>query len=185
MRHLSKRSCIFAQAKKAKQRQRNNKKRIMSLRFTLRQNKIKSNKSFGKWYAHTLRGSEITLEDIARQVGYSCSVSKGDVYAVILAMDNVVSRALKKGHVINLGALGKFYLSIRGVCVDNPDAFSVKDHVKGVVCKYTPAGHRVQSLGGRISRPFTDDCVLEQVSVYDETGHLAKRVRRGGRVRTK
>ena len=88
------------------------------------------------------------------------------------------------GNVVSLGALGKFYLSIRGVCVDNPEEFSVQNHVKGVVCKYMPVGHRRQSLNGRISRPFTDDCQLEQVSIYDETGHLAKRIRRGGRVRT-
>ena len=157
----------------------------MSLRFTLRQNKIKSNKSYGKWYAHTLRGSEMSLDDIARQVGYSCSVSRADVHAVIIAMEKVVERSLKMGNVVNLGSLGKFYLSIRSVCVDNPEEFSVQNHVTGIACKYMPVGHRQQSRQGRISRPFTDDCVLEQVSIYDETGHLAKRIRRGGHVRTK
>ena len=104
---------------------------------------------------------------------------------IIIAMEKVVERNLKMGNVVSLGELGKFYLSIRGVCVDNPEEFSVQNHVKGVVCKYMPVGHRRQSLNGRISRPFTDDCQLEQVSIYDETGHLAKRIRRGGHVRTK
>lgn len=148
----------------------------------MRQNKIKSNKSYGKWYAHTLRGSELTLEDIEERIQRNCSVTKADVRAVVTALQSVVADGLKDGHVVSLGDLGKFYLSIRSECVDQPDDFRVKDHVKGVTCNYIAAGHRVQS-DGHIKRPFTDSCRLDQVSVIDESGHIVKRVRRGGSVK--
>lgn len=47
----------------------------------------------------------------------------------------MVEQGLKSGHVVNLGELGKFYLSIRSECVDTPGDFSVRKHVKGVVCR--------------------------------------------------
>jgi predicted histone-like DNA-binding protein len=156
----------------------------MSLKFTLRQNKIRGGKGYGKWYAHTLRGSELTLDEIEQRIQASCSVTRADVRAVVTALQDVVADGLKSGHVVSLGELGKFYLSIRSESVDSPDDFCVKDHVKGVECNYIPLGHRNQ-LSHRIVRPFTEDCRVEQVSVYDETGHIGKRVRRGGKVRRK
>ena len=154
----------------------------MSLKFKLRKNNIKSNKSYGKWYAHTLRGSEVTLDEIEQQIQDCCSVTRADVRAVVTALQEVVARDLTDGHVVSLGELGKFYLSIRSESVDNPEEFSVQRHVKGIVCNYIPEGHR-RSNDRHITRPFTDNCHLEQVSIYDENGHVAKRIRRGGWIR--
>lgn len=155
----------------------------MALRFTLRQNKFKGTKDYGKWYAHTLKQGELTMKDIEEQIQNSCSVTRADVRAVIVALQEVVERGLKDGLVVNLDELGKFYLSIRSWCVDNPEDFRVKDHVHDIVCKYTPEGHRRKSGDGYIVRSFTNGCQLEQVSVYDEYGRVAKRVRRGGSYR--
>ncbi len=155
----------------------------MALKFTLRQNKIKSSKAYNKWFAHTLKQGELSMDDIERRVQTRCTVTRADVRAVITALQEVVEMGLKDGYVVNLGELGKFYLSIRSESVDTPDDFSVQQHVKDIVCKYMPEGHRVNAADRRIVRPFTNDCRLEQVSLYDETGHVAKRIRRGGRVK--
>ena len=155
----------------------------MALRFILRQLKVKSNKAYNKWYAHTLKQGELTMDDIERRIQDRCTVNRADVRAVITALNEVVEMGLKDGYVINLAELGRFYLSIRSECVDNPDDFSVQKHVKDVVCKYMPKGHRVNAADQRIVRSFTKDCRLEQVSIYDETGHVAKRIRRGGRLK--
>ena len=151
----------------------------MSLKFTLKKHNIESNKSYGKWYAHTLRGEELSMDEIEKCIQENCSATRADVKAVLAALHDVVLRALKDGRVVSLGELGKLRLSIRSECVDRPDDFSVQRHVKGVVCKYTPDSHR-DPLSGRLLRPFTDKCRLEQISLYDAEGHLAKRIRRGG-----
>ena len=153
----------------------------MALKFTLQQNKIKSNKGYGKWYAHTVKQGELTIRDIEQRIQDSCTVTRADVRAVMTALYDVVERGLKDGMVVNLDELGKFYLSIRSESVDDPEEFSVQKHVKDIVCKYMPAGHRVSQRDQRISRPFTSGCQLTQATTYDETGHVAKRVRRGGK----
>ena len=121
------------------------------------------------------------MDDIERRIQSRCTVTRADVRAVLSALNDVVEDGLKNGRVVNLDELGKFYLSIRSESVDNPDEFSVKLHVKDVVCKYTPAGHRISQRDRRIRRSFTDGVQLEQLSLYDNTGHLAKRIRRGGK----
>lgn len=157
--------------------------RDMALRFTLRQNNIKSSKAYKKWFAHTLKQGELSMDDIERRIQSRCTVTRADVRAVITALQEVVAMGLKDGYVVNLKELGKFYLSIRSESVDDPDEFSVQKHVKDIVCKYTPQGHRVSAANRRIVRPFTSDCRLEQVSLYDKYGHVAKRIRRGGQVK--
>ena len=153
----------------------------MALRFTLRQNNIKSNKAYKKWYAHTLKQGELNMKEIEQRIQSRCTVTKADVRAVVTALQEVVEEGLKDGYVVNLAELGKFYLSIRSESVDRPEDFSVQKHVKDIVCKYMPEGHRVSADGPRIVRSFTSNCQLEQVSLYDENGHVAKRIRRGGR----
>lgn len=153
----------------------------MALMFTLRRNNIKSNKAYGKWYAHTLRNTELDLSEIASRVQSNCGVSRANVVAVITALQSVVAKGLKGGHVVNLGELGKFYLSIRSESVDNPEDFSVQKHVKGVVCKYIPEGHR-HMADGTLHRHFTEGIELKQMSEYDNTGHISKRIRKGGKV---
>ena len=146
----------------------------MALHFTLRQSNIKGSSVYKKWFAHTLKQGELTMDEIERRIQNRCSVTRADVRAVITALQE---------EVVNLNELGKFYLSIRSECVDSPEEFSVQKHVKDIVCKYTPQGHRINAGDQRIVRAFTNDCTLEQVSAYDEGGHVAKRVRRGGHIR--
>ena len=154
----------------------------MALRYTLRRNNIKSNKAYGMWYAHTLKQGELSMQEIEQRIQSHCTVTRADVRAVITALQEVVEEGLKSGYVVNLAELGKFYLSIRSECVDRPEDFSVQKHVKDIVCKYTPEGHRINASDPRIVRRFTNNVQLEQVSLYDESGHVAKRIRRGGHV---
>ena len=157
----------------------------MALKYTLRRNNIKSNKSYGMWYAHTLKQGDLSMQEIEKRIQSRCTVTRADVRAVITvtALKEVVEDGLKSGYVVDLAELRKFHLSIRSECVEHPEDFSVQRHVKDIVCKYTPEGHRINAANPRIIRPFTNDVKLEQVSIHDEYGHIAKRIRRGGHVR--
>ena len=153
---------------------------FMALHFILQRNNIKSNKSYGKWYAHTVKQGELSLDRIEEMIQSRCTVTRADVRAVITALKEVVEFGLKNGMVVDLDEMGKFYLSIRSECVDDPEDFSVKLHVKDIVCKYSPDGHRLPSSKRRIVRSFTNGCKLVQDSLLDNKGHVAKRVRKGG-----
>lgn len=156
--------------------------KTMAIHFTLQKNNIKSNSAYGKYYAHTVKQGELTMSDIERQIQERCTVTRADVRAVLTALEDVVAHGLKDGMVVNLNELGKFYLSIRSESVDTPEDFHVRKHVKEVVCKYTPAGHRQPMSGGSIKRSFTSGCTLVQDTPPTPPGQPGKRIRRGGKL---
>lgn len=152
----------------------------MAIKFTLQQVNIKNNKSHGKWYAHTVKQGELSLNEIEKLIQARCSLTAADVKAAVVALKEVVEEGLKNGMVVNLDELGKFYLSIRSECVDNPDDFRVSEHVTDIVCKYTPAGHRSNPLTHDVIRPFTNDVKLEELNFFNpETKEYEKRRRSG------
>ena len=69
----------------------------MAIHYRLLQNNIKSNKAYGKWYAHTVKQGELTLKEIERQIQERCSLTSADVRAAIAALTEVVEEGLKKG----------------------------------------------------------------------------------------
>lgn len=149
----------------------------------LQRNNIKGNKSHGKWYAHAVKQGELTMKEIEEQIEASCSLKKSDVRAVISELKECVERGLKDGLVVNLDELGKFHLSIKSLCVDDPKDFRVDTHVKDIVCKYTPEGHRSKTGDRRIIRAFTNGCQLVEQGYYNEETNQYKRSRRGGTIR--
>jgi len=156
---------------------------FMAIHYRLLQNNIKSNKAYGKWYAHTVKQGELTLKEIERQIQERCSLTSADVRAAIAALTEVVEEGLKNGQTVNLGELGKFVLSIKSLCVDDPKDFRVDTHVKDIVCKYTPEGHRSKTGDRRIVRAFTNGCQLEQDPFIDQETGKIQRSRRGGTIR--
>jgi hypothetical protein len=67
--------------------------------------------------------------------------------------------------------------------VDDPKDFRVDTHVKEIVCKYTPEGHRSKRGDRRIVRAFTNGCQLEQDPFIDQETGKIQRSRRGGTIR--
>ena len=75
----------------------------MALKYVLRKNNIKSNKAYGKWYAHTVRDAdELTMSEIEQKIQDSCTLTRADVRAVITALQRVVKEGLQDGKVVNL-----------------------------------------------------------------------------------
>ena len=134
----------------------------MGIRFRLIRNEIKSNKHYGKYFAHTLKGTEMTLEEIEQQIQDNCTAKAGDVRLVMTELFATIRRALQNGQVVNLGDLGKLYVSVQSTPVDDPEKFRVDRHVTGFKCNYIPAGHRYQPHMGLLShhvhRLLTDGC---------------------------
>lgn len=142
----------------------------MAIHFVLRKNHFKGNNGEGKWYAHTLRKGEMDMLEIEEKISEACTVTPADVRAVMSALQKVVREGLQDGRVVNLDELGKMRLSLRSKCVDNPEEFDISKHITGVVCKYTPLGHRKGIAGRKIIRPFTHGCEALQEPVYYKDG---------------
>ena len=60
-----------------------------------------------KFYGHVqARG------DVSERIQQTCTVHKSDVYAVLVALEDVITDALKGGEIVRLGDLGTFQIGI-------------------------------------------------------------------------
>lgn len=132
----------------------------MSIRFKLVRNNIKSHKDYGKYYAHTLRGDGLSLEQIEQTIEANCSAKVSDVRLVMSELFATIRQALRDGRVVCMGDLGKLYLSVESIPVDSSSDFRVDSHVKGFRCNYIPCGHRrkVGDKAVRVKRLLTEGC---------------------------
>ena len=51
---------------------------------------------------------------MATRIQGSCTVTKADVYAVLVALEDVIMEALQNGEIVRLGELGTFQVSLSG-----------------------------------------------------------------------
>ncbi len=132
----------------------------MAVKFMLVKGEIKSRNHYGMYYAHTIRGAELTLEQIEERIQTNCSAKVSDVRMVMAELFSTIRLALSEGQVVNLGDLGKLYLSVTSKPVERPQDFRVDKHITGIKCKYIPCGHRMQQEGmkGNIKRLLTQGC---------------------------
>ncbi|MDD7318984.1 MAG: hypothetical protein SOZ80_08340 [Prevotella sp.] len=139
----------------------------MAIRFMLMRNAIKSDKNFGKFFAHTVKNSEVTLEEIEQQIQENCTAKAADVKLVMKELFETIKRAMQDGHVVNLGELGKMYIAVKSIAVNSPADFRTDRHITGFRCKYTPFGRRCGTSEGqkkrRIRRAFTENCIPHRI----------------------
>lgn len=142
----------------------------MAIYYRMMQNKMPNDKNKGKYFAHTVKQSEISLEQVEQLIQDSCSAKISDVRMVVRELFEAVRHYMQNGHVVNLGDLGKFYISIKSIPVDNPSEFRPDRHVTGFKCNYTPSGHRYKAgsgrLTGHIHRSMLDGCKAAEISYY-------------------
>ena len=65
-----------------------------------------------KFYAQARMSGEVSLREMCDRIQQSCTVTKADVHAALVAMEDVFVDALKGGEIIRLGDLGTFRVSL-------------------------------------------------------------------------
>ena len=65
-----------------------------------------------KFYAQARMSGEVSLREMCDRIQQSCTVTKADVHAVLVAMEDVFVDALKGGEIIRMGDLGTFRVSL-------------------------------------------------------------------------
>ena len=65
-----------------------------------------------KFYAHVQASGDINLREMSERIQQSCTVHKSDVFAVLVALEDVITDALKSGEIVRLGDLGTFQIGI-------------------------------------------------------------------------
>ena len=67
-----------------------------------------------KYYAQAQASGDVALREMSERIQQSCTVTKADVCAVLVAMEDVIIDALKSGEIIRLGDLGTFQIGVSG-----------------------------------------------------------------------
>jgi len=148
----------------------------MAIFYRLMQNKMPNDKNYGMFFAHTVKQDEIPLEKIEAVIQNNCSAKISDVRMVVRELFDTIRQFLQDGHVVNLGDLGKFYISVKGLPVDKPSEFRPDRHVTGFRCNYTPASRRYTAASGKkvgcIYRDLLAGCKAKETAYYKGRSRL-------------
>ena len=92
----------------------------------------KKQKLNGKWYTRSVTVGTLTTADVAERLSRMSTVTRGDVYAVLLGLGEVMGEMLAMGSSVKLDGLGTFYLVGKavGAGVDTPQEVSPRQFRK-------------------------------------------------------
>ena len=67
-----------------------------------------------KYYAQAQARGDVSIREMAERIQSSCTVHKSDVYAVLVALEDVIAEALQNGEIVRLGELCTLQVSLSG-----------------------------------------------------------------------
>ena len=67
-----------------------------------------------KFYAQAQARGDMNIRDISDRIQASCTVHKSDVYAVLVALEDVVAESIQNGEIVRLGDLCTLQVSLSG-----------------------------------------------------------------------
>lgn len=99
-----------------------------------------------KWYPRSFTTGTYNTKDVAERLAEMSTVSKGDTYAVLMGLGEVLSSMMELGNSVKLDGLGTFYLvgNANGQGVDTPEEVSPKQFRK-VTVAFIPEYSRAQN----------------------------------------
>ena len=67
-----------------------------------------------KFYAQAQARGDVSIREMSERIQSSCTVNKADVYAVLVALEDVVAEAIQNGEIVRLGDLCTLQVSLSG-----------------------------------------------------------------------
>ncbi len=106
----------------------------------------KKQKQKGKWYPRSLTLRAVDTMEVAERLSQISTVSKGDTYAVLLGLGEVLGGIMEAGYSVKLDGLGTFYLAgkANGQGVDTPEEVSAQQFTE-VRVRFIPEYRRAQN----------------------------------------
>ena len=78
-----------------------------------------------KYYAQAQARGDVSIREMAERIQSTCTVHKSDVYAVLVALEDVISEALQNGEIVRLGELCTLQVSLSGKGALTEDDYDV------------------------------------------------------------
>ena len=67
-----------------------------------------------KFYAQAQARGDVDIREMSERIQQSCTVHKSDVYAVLMALEDVVAEAIQNGEIVRMGELCTLQVSLSG-----------------------------------------------------------------------
>ena len=67
-----------------------------------------------KYYAQAQARGSVSIREMAERIQSTCTVHKTDVYAVLIALEDVVKEAIENGEIVRLGELCTLQVGLSG-----------------------------------------------------------------------
>ena len=67
-----------------------------------------------KFYAQAQARGDVNIREMSERIQATCTVHKSDVYAVLVALEDVVAEAIQNGEIVRLGDLCTLQISLSG-----------------------------------------------------------------------
>lgn len=67
-----------------------------------------------RYYAQAQARGDVNIREMAERIQTTCTVHKTDVYAVLVALEDVIAEALQNGEIVRLGELCTLQVSLSG-----------------------------------------------------------------------
>ena len=100
-----------------------------------------------KYYGHVQASGDIDLREMSERIQQTCTVHKSDVFAVLVALEDVITDALKGGEIVRLGDLGTLQIGI-----SSKGAATEEDYSESLITKarinFRPGSALTDALSG-------------------------------------
>ena len=67
-----------------------------------------------RYYAQAQARGDVSIREMPERIQATCTVHKSDVYAVLVALEDVIAEAIQNGEIVRLGELCTLQVSLSG-----------------------------------------------------------------------
>ena len=67
-----------------------------------------------RYYAQAQARGDVSIREMAERIQATCTVHKSDVYAVLVALEDVIAEAIQNGEIVRLGERCTLQVSLSG-----------------------------------------------------------------------
>ena len=91
-----------------------------------------------KYYATAIQRDVTTIDELSQIISSNSTMSRADVYGVVIELLERINFELKEGRSVNLDKLGRFRLALRSEGADKPEEVTSRQ-IKSAKIIFSPA----------------------------------------------
>ena len=128
-----------------------------------------TDKNQHKYYAVAHSTGKEDIEDLAEDISLICTVTRVDIVAVLSALNICVAKSLQAGHIVELGELGNFRLTLNSKGEEKQEDFTSKNILRSYV-RFHPGSALRKMMSQLKYQPLNEsDPGLEEELETEET----------------